>query len=169
MGDDTGMGRSTEDAELEREIRSQRKFSLDEAIGRAAGDLLKGTSPVTHERQAELAIEQYLESRLTDAEGALAIVLLRRVLGSETLLADSYERPLEALARVTRSLLASESRLGRFVTSVDAEWGRLYSERPYFDRQGVAPRPGDPYTRESVRQALQRLLDRLSKDSSSAS
>ncbi len=57
--------------------------------------------------------------------------------------------------------MSSEARLRRFVAQVDAEWGRLYSERPYFDPEGAPPRPGDPYTLESVRTALADLLDGL--------
>ena len=48
------------DADLEREIRAQRKFSLAEAIGRMAGPgMMKGVSPVTRKRQAEAAIEDF--------------------------------------------------------------------------------------------------------------
>ena len=135
MNDEERRGPSPEDAELEREIRSQRKYSLDEAIGRAAGDLLKGTSPVTHKRQAELEIEQYLEGHLADSEGALLIVLQREVRESEDLLERSYDQPLAALAGVTEHLLGLPERLRGFVRRVDAEWGRIYSERPYFDRK----------------------------------
>ena len=164
MTDENEGKPSAEDAELERQIRSRRKYSLDEAIGRAAGDLMKGASPITRERQAELAVDQYLEAKLADIEGALLVELRRRVLGSETLLANGYERPLEALARITRRLLASEARLRRFVTRVDAEWGRIYSERPYFELEGRAPSPEDPYTAESVRAALVDLLVELRAD-----
>ena len=164
MTEEERTARDRDDAELEREVRARRKFSLAEAIGRAAGDLMKGASPVTRERQAELEIEQYLEARLTDAAGALAVVLKRRVLGSEALLAAAYERPLEALARVVEHLLASEARLRRFVTRVDAEWGRIYSELPFFEREGGAPRPGDPYTVASVRGALAELLEQLGRE-----
>ncbi len=151
----------SEEAELEREVRSRRRFSLAEAIGRAAGDLMKGASPVTHKRQAELEIEQYLESHLADVEGALAIVLQRRVGESAELLEARYERPLEALAAVVERLVASPARLRSFVRRVDAEWGQIYSERPYFEQAGEPPRPGDPYTLESVRETLSRLLEGL--------
>ena len=161
MSDERDRRKDPDDAELEREVRAQRKFSLSEAIGRAAGDLMKGTSPVTRERQAELEIELYLEDRLADAAGALAAVLGRRVLASEALLEAGFERPLEALAEETRRLLESEARLRRLVTQVDAEWGKMYSERPYFEAPGAAPRPGDPYTVASVRAALTRLLEDL--------
>ena len=153
--------RTDEDVTLEREVRAHRKYSLAEAIGRAAGDLMKGASPVTRERQAGLEIEQYLASHLTDAEGALTVVLGRRALASEALLERSYEEPLEALAEAAEELLASPPRLRRFVRDVDAEWGRIYSERPYFQLGDSPPRPGDPYTVESVRDALSGLLARL--------
>jgi hypothetical protein len=155
---------SPEDAELEREVRSQRKFSLAEAIGRAAGDLMKGASPVTHKRQAELEIEQYLACHLADADGALLVVLQRQVLESEDLLERSYHRPMEALAGVTERILGAPARLRGFVRRVDAEWGRIYSERPYFELASGSPRPGDPYTHESVRDALAALLEELRGD-----
>ena len=150
-----------QDADLEREIRAGRKYSLAEAIGRAAGDLMKGASPVSLKRQAELEIEQYLEGRLADAEGALTVELQRRVGESDELLDAGYERPLAALASVTERILASTGRLRSFVRRVDAEWGRMYSERPYFEVGEAPPRPGDPYTLESVREALSRLLEDL--------
>ena len=167
MSDEERQAPSDEDAELEREIRSQRKYSLTEAIGRAAGDLMKGASPVTHKRQAELEIEQYLEEHLADAERALRIVLQRRVCESEELLARRYDRPLEALAGVTERILGSPARLRRFVQRVDAEWGHLYSEQPYFEVGEAPPRPGDPYTLESVRDALSGLLEELRRDADS--
>jgi hypothetical protein len=34
-------------------------------------------------------------------------------------------------------------------------------ERPYFDRPGRPPDPDDPYTTESVRASLSRLLETL--------
>lgn len=164
MSDEKPRETDAEDAELEREVRSRRKYSLAEAIGRAAGDLMKGASPVTHQRQAELEIEQYLERHLKDAEGALPVVLERRALSSEALLERSYERPLEALAGVAERLLDSPAELRGFVRAVDAEWGRIYSERPYFQVGEAAPRPGDPYTLDSVRAALSELLEALRGD-----
>ena len=152
-----------DDAQIEREIRSRRKFSLAEAIGRAGGDLLKGASPVTRKRQAELQIEQFLERRLADSEGALRIVLLRRVSASERLVAAGYDQPLAVLAGVTGHLLESEERLEGFVRAVDAEWGRIYSERPHFELAGRPPDREDPYTRASVREALTRLLEALER------
>ena len=61
--------------EIEREIRTNRKFSLSEAIGRMAGGLMKGGSPVTRKRQAELEIDEYLRRHLVDSAGVLRSVL----------------------------------------------------------------------------------------------
>ena len=48
---------SGEGADLERQIRADRKFSLSEAIRRmGGGGLMKGASPVSRTRQAEMAI-----------------------------------------------------------------------------------------------------------------
>ncbi len=151
--------------ELEREIRARRSFNLAEAIGRlGGGDLLKGASPVTRKRQAEVEIGHFLKEHLADAEGALLRVLQRRFRESDILLEDGYEEPLAALTHVTERILASEQRLQSFVTQVDAEWGRIYLERPYFQRAGQPPHRKDPYTFSSVRDTLSALLDELRGD-----
>jgi hypothetical protein len=151
-----------EDDELEREVRSHRKFSLAEAIGRMGADLLKGASPVSGKRQAELAIEHYLRKHLPDAEGALRGVLQQQIKEGEIFL-KGYKQPFDALSRLLESLLDSENRLRRFVRQVDAEWGRLYSERPYFEVEGRSTHPQDPYTLDSVRTQLARLLAELNR------
>lgn len=161
MSKGRGKPPTPEDADLEREIRSGRKFSIAEAIGREGGDLMKGASPVTRKRQAEFEIEEYLECHLHDSEGALRAVLLRRTRESSSLLEPGFDEPLAALAQVTGRLLGSEARLRHFVAAVDAEWGRIYGERPYFEREGRPPRRGDPYTVDSVRDALEQLLGEL--------
>ncbi len=158
---------SREDLDLERKIRSERKFSLAEAIGRLGGSgLLKGTSPITQKRQAELRIEQYLERHLTDSEGALEVVLLRQVRESDIFLKMNFSNPLAAIASFIVRILDSEARLQSFVRAVDAEWGRMYLERPHFQKEGLQkegqpPSEDDPYTFASVRKKLERLLDTL--------
>ena len=148
------------DAEIEQKIRRRRKLSLAEAIGRSAGDLMKGASPVTRKRQAEFAIEELLDRNLSDPEGALAVVLLRQTRESSELLSD-YDSPRTALETLVESILDSEAELARFVTKVDAEWGRIYSERPYFEVGDRPASPDDPYTRASVLQTLSDLLTSL--------
>ena len=150
-----------QDAELEREIRAGRKYSLADAIGRiGGGDLLKGASPVTRKRQAALEIERYLERHLIDADGALEFVLLRRVAESAILLEMNYDQPLAALGLVVERILHSEERLRYFVREVDAEWGRMQHERPLFETAGRPADRDDPYTFASVRSKLSRLAEK---------
>ncbi|HVL15198.1 MAG TPA: hypothetical protein VM529_21680 [Gemmata sp.] len=158
---DTQQPPSDKDAELEREIRAERKFSLSEAIGRMAGPgMMKGVSPVTPKRQAEAAIEDCVRRNLIDAGGVLGVVLLRRVEQSELLLND-YDQPLAVLASYVRRVLGSDYLLQDLVREADVEWGRAYGEHPHFERPGCPPHPDDPYTTESVRNALTRLVEKL--------
>jgi hypothetical protein len=152
---------SGEDAELERRIRADRKFSLSEAIGRmAGGGVMKGASPVTRKRQAELAIEDYLRRHLTDAGGVLGSVLVRR-LGTSNLPLAEYDQPLAVLASYVREVLESGYLLRDLVREADVEWGRMYGERPHFQQAGCPPDADDPYTGESVRITLSQLLEEL--------
>jgi hypothetical protein len=59
MSDNQNKQRSRSDAELEREIRQERKFTIAEAIGRMAGPgAMKGESPVTRLLQAVAEIQE---------------------------------------------------------------------------------------------------------------
>src|SRR5262245_2231232 len=159
---DEGPKRSTEaDAELEREIRAERKFKLYEAIGRRAGPgRMKGDSPVTRKEQAVAEIQEYLSQHLADAAGVLSGVLLRQVKESELLL-NAFDQPLVVLAGYVRQVLDSEYRLKELVREADVEWGRVFGERPCFEKDGCPPAPDDPYTLESVRAALTQLAGGL--------
>src|SRR6516165_9419656 len=98
MSDDQPKRRTEADAELEREIRAERKFTLAEAIGRMAGPgAMKGVSPVTGKQQALTQIQEYINRHLADGAGALSTVLLRQVNDSELLL-NAFNQPLAALA-----------------------------------------------------------------------
>jgi hypothetical protein len=152
---------SDDDADLEREIRGDRRFSLSEAIGRmGGGGLMKGASPVSRTRQAELLIEDYLRRNLTDAGGVLGGVLLRRIGEGEPPLGD-HERPLLVATEYVRRVLASEYLLQAIVREADMEWGRVFCERPHFERAGSTPDPEDAYTIASVRVALSQLVEKL--------
>jgi hypothetical protein len=152
---------SDADADLEREIRKGRKFNLAEAIGRLAGPgAMKGVSPVAPMRQAEVEIEDWLRRHLADAGGGLQVALLRGVKGSELLL-NNFDQPLVVLASYVQRVLGREYLLKELVREADVEWGRALGERPYFEKEGCPPHPDDPYTAESVRAALSRLLEKL--------
>jgi hypothetical protein len=161
MSDNKDTQRSEADSELEREIRKERKFTLAEAIGRLAGPgAMKGESPVTRMQQAEFAIESWLNDHLADAGGALPVVLLRQVKGSELLLTN-FDQPLVVLASYCQRLLDSDYFLQELVRDADIEWGRVMGERPYFEKESAPHHPDDPYTVESVRDALSGILKRL--------
>jgi hypothetical protein len=161
MGDDKPKHRSEADADLEREIRAERKFSLSEAIGRLAGPgAMKGVSPVTRTQQAVVEIQEYLNRHLTDAGGVLSSVLLRRVEASELLL-KAPDQPLVVLGDYVRRVLESAYGLSELVREADVEWGRVFGERPRFEKAGCPPAADDPYTLESVRSALARLVEEL--------
>ena len=162
---DDDKSRSEADAEIEREIRLGRKFSAKDAMARMAGPgAMKGASPVSPMQQAEIEIGTWLGSNLSDDGGALRVVLLRHLEGSQ-MLADNLDRPLFALAEYCRSLLASDYLLGEIVREADTEWGRAMDERPYFQREGAQPHPDDPYTLEDVRKTLSDVLKRLPEGS----
>lgn len=161
MRDDQPSARSEADAELQREVLRERKFSLAEAIGRLAGPgAMKGASPVARTLQAEAAIDHYLRDRL--GADCLSAVILRHV-GANDLLLNNPDQPLIVLAASVQRVLGSEYLLKELVRETDVEWGRVYDERPHFDKDGQPPHPDDPYTVESVRATLARLLDALAE------
>jgi hypothetical protein len=149
------------DADLEREVRAERKFSLTEAIGRMAGPgAMKGESPVTRKRQAEAKLQEYLARHLDDSGGVLRGLVLRLVTESD-LLIEHLDQPLVALASCIGRALGSDYLLKELVREADAEWGRATGERPHFDVDGRPPDPDDPYTAETVRAALGRLAETI--------
>jgi hypothetical protein len=161
MSDKQDTKRSQADLELEKEVKKQRKFTLAEAIGQMAGPgAMKGVSPVARKQQAEVEIENWLRQHLTDSDGALQVVLLRRVKESEFLL-KGFEQPHVVLAACCEWILGSDYRLKELVRDTDIEWGRVFGEMPRFETEGSPPHPDDPYTVESVRRDLSDLLKQL--------
>jgi hypothetical protein len=155
---------SAADADLEREIRKERKFSIQEAIGRMAGPgAMKGESPIARLEQAEVEIENWLRHNMPPGNGELEVVLFRRVKESEILLRN-FEKPLFGLSTCCKQILESDYRLRELVRDADVEWGRVFGEHPYFDREGSPAAPDDPYTVESVREALSALVKKLESE-----
>jgi len=153
--------RSEADAELEREARRGRKFTIAEMIGRLAGPgMMKGVSPITRKHQAEVEIEHCLNRHFAESEAPLVTALLRQVIGSDLLL-NNYDQPLVVLAACVQRLLDSEYLLKELVRDADIEWGRVFGERPFFETPGTPPHADDPFTAESVRGRLSGLLEKL--------
>jgi hypothetical protein len=161
MSEIQGTQCSEANAELEREIRDGRKFTLEEAIARMAGPgAMKGESPIPRMKQAEFEIESWLTINVVDAGGALKVVLHRHVTRSELLL-NNYDQPLVVLASYCKRVLESDYLLEEFVRDADIEWGRVMGERPHFEREGRPRHPDDPYTVESMRSVLSEVLAEL--------
>jgi len=161
MSDDQAKRPLHDLADLQREILEARKFSLEEAIGRLAGPgMMKGVSPATRKQQAEATLETFLECHLNSPAGALSAVLLRQVRESDLLL-NNLDQPLVVLASYVQRILDSDFLLQDLVREADVEWGRVYGERPYFQKVGSSPDQEDPYTIESVRITLSRLMEDL--------
>jgi hypothetical protein len=90
----------------------------------------------------------------------LEVVLLRYVKGSDLLL-NEFEQTLVVLARYCQRVLDSGYLLKQLVRDADIEWGRAMGERPHFEKEGTPRDPNDPYTVESVRNALCGLVKHL--------
>jgi len=149
--------------DLEAEIRRGRKFSLAEAVGRAAGGNLKGASPVAPARQLVLQIEEILASLLPDSEGSLCRTIIARFNDNPPLLARHFGEPTAALTEFLDDVLNTPTALDDLVRQADARWGREFDERPHFEKPGQAPHPDDPYTGESVRARLCQLRRDLTR------
>jgi hypothetical protein len=161
MSADPDKPQSDADAELERKLRQGRKFTPQEAMARMAGPgAMKGASPVSRVQQAEVEVGNWLRGQVADATGALPMLLHRQLKGSALLL-DNLDHPLVALAEHCRHVLASDYLLKELVREADVEWGNRMDERPYFQREGSAPHPCDPYTIESVRAAIEDVVRQL--------
>jgi hypothetical protein len=169
MSDNEDTQRSDADAELEREIRKERKFTLAEAIGRMAGPgAMKGASPVARKQQAVIEIENWLRHHMTAGNAELEVVMLRRIQESEFLLYN-FDQPLVVLAALCQKVLASDYLLRELVREVDVEWGQVQGEQPYFEKECAPPDPADPCTFKSVRKTLCSLLKQLSAEHTSSS
>lgn len=154
MNDDPDNQQHVTECDVEREIRQGRKLTAKDLMSRLAGPgAMKGASPVSPVQQAETELGTWLADNLTDSSGALKVVVHRQLRGSGLLL-DNLDRPLAALAGYCNHILASDNLLNEIVREADVEWGRAMDERPHFEREGVPPDPDDPYTAETVRQAL---------------
>ncbi len=158
-GDDSTATPS--DAEIQQDIRRGRPFSLAEAIGQEAGGFMKGESPVPKLVQAQGEAVQILKANLDDLEGALQQVITRWLEDDPLRLSRHLEEPAEAVKDLLRTVLASPETLYDLVHQTDVLWGRLYDERPHFQKPGQPPHPDDEYTHESVRAALVACLQQL--------
>ena len=147
----------SESCDLETQIRRGRKFDLAEAVGRQAGGILKGASPVAPARQLLLQIEEILARDLPDSEGSLTHTIMAQLEGNPPLLARHFDDAAGALHEYLDGVLDIRANLVALVRQADARWGRDYDERPHFDKPDQTPHPDDPYTLAAVTALLTEL------------
>ena len=157
--DDPSKKRSDDTSSIQREIRERRSFSLSEAIGREGGGLFKGESAVPRIAQITAEITSFIDQNVSDVSGALRAILRRRIKENQVLLAKHEAEPMAALIALLCAILKNETALFELVGEVDAEWGQMMLERPHFQQPGQTPHPEDEYTHDSVRRALEELLE----------
>ena len=160
---DETASQDTDARRIEREIRAQRRADLALALaGRDGGGHLKGASPTPVLRRALLEIEHWLAANLSDNEGALTPVILRRLALADEQLEAGLGNPAATVAAWLDDVLSQPAALAELVRQADMDWGRLYDERPHFERPGEAPHPDDPYTVAGVTALLTELRRRCS-------
>ena len=150
-----------EPPDLQREIRSGRKFSLSEAIGRAGSSFLKGSQDMVPRPLRALAvINEFIEQHLNDSDGALKICLKRWV-KADVRIGKYLDEPLEALHRILLDIVQQPQILYEFARQVAIEWGNMNGEHPLFQKPGTLPHPNMVYTHQLIRDVLAKLLDKL--------
>lgn len=138
--------------------RELKKFSLSEALAQQSQGMFKDASLVPILTQARLEIVNFIRQHLSDTDGCISYVLDRRLKTQENLLADHLPTPLVALQKIILSITSNDATLAEFVREVDQYYGENFGERPFFQTIGSPAHPDDPYTHESVRLLLGKLL-----------
>jgi hypothetical protein len=149
------------DQSLQQDILSGRTFSLADAIGREGSGFLKGESTVPRLVQAKTEVVVFIRTHLIDLSGALQAVLQDAIQADDARMSTHINSPLLALRDLIQEVLKYPERFYDFVHQVDVRWGRMYGERPYFQKPGQPPHPEDEYSHESVRHRLEHLLEIL--------
>ncbi len=151
---------------IQRELRVGRPFSLADVIAQEGATFLQGESPVPPLIQARTAINFFIKNHLVDSAGALKAILQRWVNGDETHISKHLDAPLNALVELLETIINNPSLLTELVREADCEWGRIYGQKPYFQKPGQPPHPDDPYTDTLVHGQLVQLLGAINAEKS---
>ncbi len=151
-------------SKIEQEIRLGRSFSLADVIGQQAGSFLHGDAAIPRLVKAAAAVNDFINRQLSDAPGALEVVLRSWSTGEGSSLSQHLDQPLVALRELLLLLLDCPEMLYEFTRQVDVKWGEMYDERPHFQQPHQPPHPDDEYTHESVQAKLRELLERLERE-----
>ncbi len=161
VNDDQPSSADDDSRRIEQEIRSRRSADLASVLaGQDGGGHLKGASPTPVLQRAMIEIQQWLAASLYDGEGALRAVILRRLELEAERLESGLGDPAATVGAWLDRVLPRPTVVAELVRQADMEWGRLYGERPHFDRPGQAPHPDDPYTVAGVTASLTDLRRR---------
>ena len=145
---------------LRQELLRDRKFSLAEVISREGADFLKGESTIPRPLRAIAQINLFINQHLEDPDGALEVVL-KRWIQTDSRINQHLDTPLIALEKILTSIVSSELILHEFSRQVNAQWGEIYCERPYFQVPGQRLHPKTVYSYASVYKALETLIEVL--------
>ncbi|CAN5611822.1 hypothetical protein BH23CYA1_BH23CYA1_17780 [soil metagenome] len=149
-------------ADLQREIRAERKFSLAEAISREGGGFMKGESTIPRPLRATTEIKQFITTHLEPA-GAISTTL-QTWASSDIRLSRQLDTPLVALSEIIASILAEPTTLSEFARQVAIAHSQLTGDRPQFHRPGQPPDPTAAHTHLSIRAALLSLHQQIPSD-----
>ena len=153
---------SSPNADLQREIRAERKFSLAEVISREGGSFMKGESTIPRPLRATTEIKQFITAHL-EPSGAIATTL-QTWASHDIRLSRQLDTPLVALGEIIASILAEPTTLSEFARQVAIAHSQITGDRPQFHRLGQPPDPTAAYTHHSIRAALSALQQQILAD-----
>jgi hypothetical protein len=149
------------DDTIEKEAKRSAQQEMNNPMASLFGEGGLGGSPVSELEQARLEIISWIQSHLADPETALIITFIQYIRQEEDLLTQNLQKPLVALKNILLRIVENQSEIIELTRKVDSEWGRLFQERPYFQVEGKAAHPLDPYTYESIEKTLRGLVELL--------
>lgn len=149
------------DQDIQRDLISGQKFSLSGAIGREAGKLIKGESPIPRLEQIITEINLFINQHLHDPSGALREMLHILVKEDELKISSHPEAPLLYLKEMLNDYINNDQLLYELVREVDFKYGQIFKELPHFQKEGEPPHRDDEYTHASVKVQLVNLIDSI--------
>ena len=148
------------------EIRSQRKFTIAEAIGRAGGNFMKGESAIPRPLRATAEINQFITTHLPNPGGPVSATL-QSWTKEDIRVSRHLDTPLVALSLIIESLLSEPSTFQEFFRQIAIAQSQLTGDRPHFQPPNYLPHPDAAHSHESVKQQLENLLQKLNSTSNS--
>ena len=149
-------------AELTREIRSQRKFTLAEAISRESGSFMKGESAIPRPLRAATEISQFITARAS--QNSPVSTTLQHWAKEDIRVARHLDSPLIALSQIIQSILEEPITFQEFFRQIAIAQSQISGDRPYFQQPGQPPHPNAAYCHQSVKQQLLDLQHKLQQE-----